>query len=616
MTPVSTTADPSTDRATVCPRCKADIANQAHFERYRVCESCNHHFPISAQMRLKLLVDEGSFREVNRRLAGGDPLTFSDRVPYQQRLAEAREKTGLDEAVITGTARINGRLCVLAISEFGFLGGSMGSAVGEKVALAMELAIQKQLPFINVAASGGARMQEGMLSLVQMAKTAAAAKRMHLAAVPFISILTDPTTGGVYASYASQGDIIIGESEALVGFAGPRVIEQITGHAPPPGAQTSENLLVQGQIDAVVERSRLRSVLAMLLQILHRPWDIKARGDAETYQPVPTPPPSAWQAVQVARDPNRPTAADYIHRMMPLFVELHGDRLYGDDPAVIAGVGDLGGITCVVIAQERGHGDTSEARRGGRMRPEGYRKAQRMMQLASDLNFPLVTLIDTPGASLDFDSEARGLAPSISNCLATMSVIPVPIVAAVIGEGGSGGALALGLADRILMQENAIYSVIAPEGAAAILYHDAQKASDVADSLKLSAADASVLGVVDTLVSEPSGGAHVDPEYAAMLLRNAIVDALIDLRKLGHNKLVDERYRKFRRMGQVSERRESFTRELDEIQKRFVQAFDSIRDHLPTRIIDFDRVNIGRHFERDGKADGSPTGETAPVAKD
>ncbi|MFN0070515.1 MAG: carboxyl transferase domain-containing protein [Chloroflexota bacterium] len=581
-----------------CPQCGFSRSAGALYQRYRICDQCNHHEQISARDRLELLVDEGSFREVNQRLAGGDPLTFADRLPYLDRLNQARVRTGIDEAVITGTARINGRPCVLAISEFAFLGGSMGTAVGEKVALAMELAMSKHIPFVSVAASGGARMQEGMLSLVQMAKTAAAAMRLHKAGVPFISVLTDPTTGGVYASYASQGDILIAESGALVGFAGPRVIEQLTGHAIPPNAQTAELLLERGQIDAVVPRSKLRGVLAMLIQILHQPWDLSARGDVELYRPTPAPPASAWEAVELARHKERPTSLDYIRRMMPLFVELHGDRLYGDDPAIIAGVGDLGGITCVVIAQERGHGDDVDFRRGGKMRPEGYRKAERMMRLAADLKLPLITLIDTPGASLDFDSEARGLAPSISNCLARMSVTPVPIIATVIGEGGSGGALALGLADRILMQENAIYSVIAPEGAAAILYHDALRARDVADALKLSAADARVLGVVDTLVPEPAGGAHLDPDYAAVLLKNFIVDALIELRKLSAHKLLDERYRKFRRMGHVSERRERFTHELEEIQKRFAHAFDHIRYRFPNRHGD---------SERDGEAHNGET---------
>ena len=219
------------------------------------------------------------------------------------------------------------------------------------------------------------------------------------------------------------------------------------------------------------------------------------------------------------------------------------------------------------------------------MSPEGYRKAARAMRLAASWRLPVVTLIDTPGAALDFDSEARGLAPAISQCLASMSILPVPVVAAVIGEGGSGGALALGVADRILMQENAIYSVIAPEGAAAILYHDAEKARDVANSLKLTAADCKLLGVVDTIVPEPEGGAHEDSDYAALLLKNFILDALVELRRINPQKLVDERYRKFRRMGQQpsASRREAFSKEMDELQRRLGGALSQVRDHLPLR---------------------------------
>src|SRR6266571_2446971 len=203
----------------------------------------------------------------------------------------------------------------------------------------MELPIKNRLPFISVAASGGARMQEGMLSLVQMAKTAAAAMRLKQSGVPFISVLTDPTTGGVYASYASLGDIILAEPGALIGFAGPRVIEQLTGNSPPEGAQTAEFLYQHGWVDCVVERPRLRNVLATLLQLFHNPWDLQTRGDAELYRPPPRPPAEAWTAVQLARHPNRPTARSYILRMLPQFVELHGDRQFGDDPAVICGIG-------------------------------------------------------------------------------------------------------------------------------------------------------------------------------------------------------------------------------------------------------------------------------------
>jgi acetyl-CoA carboxylase carboxyl transferase subunit beta len=586
----------------ICPRCRARLDGDPTYQRFRVCGSCRQHFSISARQRLELLLDEGSFRETYGDLETRDPLGFSDRVTYQQRLADAKTRTETGESVITGTGNINGRAAVLAVSEFDFLGGSMGTVQGEKVALAMEQAAKHRVPFIAVSTSGGARMQEGMLSLVQMAKTAAAAMRLKQAGVPFVSLLTDPTTGGVYASYASLGDVVLAEPGALIGFAGPRVIEQLTGHAPPRNAQTAEYLYEHGWLDGIVDRVRSRNVLATLLQLFDTPWNLQARGDSELYRATPQPPEDAWSAVQLARQPERPTAKSYIRRMLPQFVELHGDRQAGDDPAVICGIGDLEGITVLVIGQERGEAGDQEHRRGGRMRPEGYRKALRMMRLAAQLRLPLVTLIDTPGASLDFESEARGLGPSIASCLAALSVIPVPVVATVIGEGGSGGALALGVADRVLMQENAIYSVIAPEGAAAILYRDADRARDLAGPLKLTASDCRLLGVVDTLVPEPEGGAHVDPDYAALVLKNFILDALIEMRKTGAGKLVDERYRKFRRMGQAPASARNVSHDMHELQKTVFRAIDQLVDRLPVPV-------RGAEPERRAREDGEAVAE-------
>jgi acetyl-CoA carboxylase carboxyl transferase subunit beta len=530
-----------------CPACSAPTEGTA-WQRYRVCPSCRYHFQLTAAERIELLADPESFKPSNPSLVSIDPLVFTDRVSYRDRLERAQRETHLTEAVVTGTARINGRDCVLAVFDFNFLGGSMGSVVGEKVALAFELAIERRFPFISVVASGGARMQEGMLSLVQMGKTTAAAMRLHQAGVPSITVLTNPTTGGVYASFATQGDFLFAEPGALIGFAGPRVIEQLTGEKPPAGTHTAEFLLEHGQLDGVVDRARLRGVLATLLQLLLARGPSEVRTQREPYRPPSIQPPSAWPEVQLARREDRPTSADYIKRLMPQFVELRGDRVFGDDAAVIAGIGDLAGMTVCAIGQERGHGDPK--RNGGRLRPEGFRKAARIMRLAAELRLPLLTFIDTPGAHLDYESEARGLAGALSNCLANMSVLPVPVVSVVIGEGGSGPALALGVADRILMQEHAVYSVIAPEGAAAIVHRDAARARDIADALKITAYDCLVLGVVDGIVPEPENGAHTDPDYAAMLLRGEVVSALLELRKRDARRLVEERWRKFRRLGE------------------------------------------------------------------
>jgi len=550
-----------------------------------VCGNCRYHFQLSASERIDLLADPDSFQASNPSLISVDPLVFTDRVSYRDRLERAKRETTLNEAVVTGIARINGRECVLAVFDFGFLGDSMGSVVGEKITLGLELAAERRVPFISIIASGGARMQEGMLSLVQMGKTTAAAMRLHQAGVPSVTVLTNPSTGGVYASFASQGDFLFGEPGALIGFAGPRVIEQLTGEPPPAGTHTAEFLLEHGQLDAVVDRARLRGVLATLLQLFHNRGLGDNRPMSEPYRPPAAQPSSAWQEVVLARREDRPTSADYIRRLMPQFVELHGDRVFGDDAAVIAGIGDLAGMTVFAIGQERGHGDP--ARNGGRLRPEGFRKAARIMRLAAELRLPLVTFIDTPGAHLDYDSEARGLAGALSSCLANMSVLPVPVVSVVIGEGGSGPALALGVADRILMQEHAVYSVIAPEGAAAIVHRDAARAQEIADALKMTAYDCHVLGVVDAVVPEPPNGAHQDPDYAALLLRGEIVSALLELRRRDARRLVEERWRKFRRMGEFSRLVEAAEGQRAEaVRTALLRAFGSLaqlRDRWPRR---------------------------------
>jgi acyl-CoA carboxylase subunit beta len=292
LVPGEEVATPTSGPST-CPSCSAPTQGTA-WHRYRVCGTCRYHFQLTAAERIDLLADPESFKATTPTLVSGDPLVFTDRVSYRDRLERARRETGLNEAVVTGTARINGRECVLAVFDFNFMGGSMGSVVGEKIATALELAAERRYPFISVVASGGARMQEGMLSLVQMAKTTAAAMRLHQAGVPSITVLTNPTTGGVYASFASQGDFLFAEPGALIGFAGPRVIEQLTGEPPPAGTHTAEFLLEHGQVDGVVDRARLRGVLATLLQLFHARGPGEVRSPHEPYRPPTTPPASAW----------------------------------------------------------------------------------------------------------------------------------------------------------------------------------------------------------------------------------------------------------------------------------------------------------------------------------
>jgi acetyl-CoA carboxylase carboxyl transferase subunit beta len=532
-----------------CPGCGVDYPKAALEERLYICPQCDRYLTVPSRSRIAALADPETFRELDRKLVSVDPLRFTDQKSYRERLREARRETGVREAVTTGLCHIGGQRTVLVVFDFLFLGGTMGSIVGEKIAKAFEKAIEERLPLVSVTASGGARVQEGMLSLMQMAKVAAAASRHDRKGLAFISILTDPTFGGVTASFASLGDVILAETGAQIGFVGPRVIQQTTGIAPPEDSHRAETLLRAGLIDLVVRRQDLRAIVAYLLSHLkHRK---AVEGESER-------PPSAtsrirlpaWQEVELARHSGRPTARQYIARMTSRFLELHGDRWGGDDPAIIGGLAEMDGETMFIIAQERG-GTPEEkaASHGGMAYPEGYRKSLRLMHLAAKFHIPVVTMIDCPGAQASCESEHRGIAHALARNLAGMASLPTPTVAAIIGEGGSGGALALGVADRVLMLEHAIYSVISPEGAAAILYRDAQRAEAVSEILKLTARDLRKLGVIDVVVPEPAGGAHLDPDSAAVTLKTHLLTALHSIQQTRTSRLLAERYKKYRRIG-------------------------------------------------------------------
>jgi acetyl-CoA carboxylase carboxyl transferase subunit beta len=550
---VSSPADrpisPSRATPTACPRCGTAFADDPTFQQFHVCGECGAHLSIGARERIASLVDPGSFVEHDADLASGDPLHFADDEPYPARLREQQRATGQSDALIAGMAAIDGLRISLAVLDFSFMGGSMGVVVGEKLVRAAQRAHDQKAPLLTIVASGGARMQEGMFSLMQMAKTTAAIQRLHRAGVPHISVLTNPTTGGVFASFGSLGDIILAEPGALIGFAGPRVVEQFLGKPLPPGSHSAEFLLAQGMIDAIVPRPRHREVLGRVVALL-------GSGRRHTRKVPTLPDPEftqntsdAWTAVQNARSELRPTSIDYVNRIVDEFVELHGDRSSGDDPAVIAGLGLLDDCPVAIVAFERGHGEAREERRQGRPLPEGFRKARRIMELAARFQLPVISFVDTPGAYPGIEAEERGLAGEIARTMALMSDLPTPIVAAVIGEGGSGGALALAVADRVLMQESAIYSVIAPEGAAAILYRDASRAPELAAKLKITAFDLHRFGMVDTIVPEPESGAAGDPDRTAELLKTVLLGTLTGLQEIPVKRLVQLRAERYRDIG-------------------------------------------------------------------
>ena len=534
-----------------CLVCSTDLLTSDLFARNRICPVCNFHYSMTARERIDSLADPGTFRETNRRVSSLDPLSFSSKVSYKQRLFRDQRRTGLTEAVVTGTCSIGGSPAVLAVLDFGFMGGSMGCVVGEKVALAMERAAKRRLPFVTVVTSGGARVQEGVLSLMQMAKTVIAASQLHEKGLPIISVLANPATGHAYASFANLADIILAEPGAIVGLAPMRAIRESSSGPIPGGSHTSDSHLAHGTVDDVVHRSDLRDRIAVLLELLGPRYRLEAQRKAELGQPSEHRPP-AWDSVKLARHSDRPTAMDYLSRIMSSFVEIHGDRVHGDDGAVVCGIGYLGSQTIVAIGQERGRQGDPVERNGGRTSPEGFRKALRAAALAEKFDLPVITLIDTPGPLLSLDAEQRGLGNTIAAMMARLADLSVPVIAVITGEGGSEGALSLGLANRVLMLENAIYTVISPEEAAGLFYQDQTRADEAAESLRLTASGCEELGIVDQIVQEPPGGAHVNPDEAARHLRRALLRELSELQPRKRSGYAADRRKKFRNMGEYS----------------------------------------------------------------
>jgi acyl-CoA carboxylase subunit beta len=531
-----------------CEDCQSPFENDRVFSQFRVCGSCGKHYAISPRRRLTYLVDQGSFRETDAELYSADPLGFDDGVAYVERLAEQRLQLQRADALVTGSARIEQYPVVVAVLDFSFMGGSMGVVVGEKLARAAELAAEKKWPLVTIVASGGARMQEGMLSLIQMAKTAGAIEQLKASGGFHISVLTHPTTGGVLASFASLGDLIVAEPESLIGFAGPRVVEQTVGSPLPSDSHTAEFQFAHGMVDEIVERTRQRNYLGEVLETILTSRHDHERSNVEAFRAAGRME-SPWETVVAARADSRPTAADYIESMFDRFVELRGDRQGGDDSAIIAGLGQLSGSQVAVAAFERGHALTAERRRHGRPIPAGFRKVQRLLRLAARLDIPVLTLIDTPGAYPGIESEQTGLAGEIARTLELLSSLPTPVLAVVVGEGGSGGALAMASGDRILVQAGAFFSVIAPEGAATILYRDSARAPELAEKLRITATDLLGFGLIDRVVPEPPGGAAADFALASDHLKREIVIALDDLVRKRRGKLVRERRERYRKAG-------------------------------------------------------------------
>ena len=533
-----------------CNKCGGAIIAEDVKKDHYICPKCGGYFRVHARRRIEMVTDEGSFEEWDSDLQGGNPLEYKG---YEEKLEKLQEKTGLSEAVITGKAKIDGRETAIGVCDGRFLMASMGEAVGEKIARAVERATEERLPVILFACSGGARMQEGIVSLMQMAKTSAALKYHSDAGLLYISILTDPTTGGVTASFAMLGDVILAEPKALIGFAGPRVIEQTIGQKLPEGFQRAEFLLEHGFLDAIVERPQMKAVLSKILALHENgkgtdfnrkecAQDLVADGRKEEKL-------TAWQRVELSRRKDRPVGSDYIDALFTDFVEFHGDRYFADDKAIIGGVARFHGMPVTVIAQAKGRNTKENIERNfGMPEPEGYRKALRLMKQAEKFARPVICLVDTPGAFCGLEAEERGQGEAIARNIYEMSGLKVPVVSIIIGEGGSGGALAMATADEVWMLENSIYSILSPEGFASILWKDSSKAKEAAEVMKLTAENLKAQGIVERVFAEPQTYTVQNMDSVIMQINEAIEEFLMKYGSMSEQELIRHRYERFRNM--------------------------------------------------------------------
>lgn len=487
------------------------------------------------------VVDEHSWTSLDTT-----PIDIDADADYAADLARARQTTGLDEAVVTGTATLRGRRIAVVACDFGFLGGSIGVAAGARLTDAIRHATAEGLPLLAMPTSGGTRMQEGTTAFLQMVRITSAIVAHKAAHLPYLVYLRNPTTGGVFASWGSLGHVTFAEPGALVGFLGPRVYEALYGNPFPTGVQTAENLYVHGLVDAVVPNEAIGDVCHRALTILTLSGLTANPPDAT---PLPMAPAqaasevSAWQAVCATRRPERPGVRELLSYAGSDVLQLNGTGQGENDQGLLLALTRFGDTPCVLLGQDR-RAQTPDAPLG----PGALRQARRGMRLAADLQLPLVTVIDTAGAALSREAEEGGLAGEIARCIADLIALPVPTVSVLLGQGTGGGALALLPADRILAAQHGWLSPLPPEGASAILHHDIAHAEAMAERQGIRSTDLHRQGVVDAVIAE-SPDAAVEPKAFCVRVGQGLNRELRALQRAHHESGSVCRTQRFDRIG-------------------------------------------------------------------
>tara|TARA_B100001123_G_scaffold80851_1_gene92014 strand:- start:12808 stop:14442 length:1635 start_codon:yes stop_codon:yes gene_type:complete len=532
---------------------------------------------LTAKEQIDVLVDAGSFKESSTSI-----------VPP----SSVQNASELSEATITGVASIGGVLSQIISLDHRFFGGTIGTISGEKIALAFENATRKKLPIVALLSTGQTE-NRGLIQLMQIPKILVTLNNFKDKRLPYICVMANVVTGQSYSSLGSLADIVFGEKGAMIGLA-PERTDDITNE--PYGNSFNQGLadivLNHGMIDKVIDRRKMRDAVIITLHVLCNTKNkVGAKMDAllgsiqewkktESSQ-IEELWPSSWQAVPLSEENQRPTSSDLINRTFDVFIELHGDRLYGDDPAVIAGLGLLETYPVLVIGQERGHDISARRRHEGRTNPEGFRKAQRIMHLSSRLGMPLLSLIDSPGPNYGRDSEERGIGSAIAFSTETMLRINAPTISVIVSNTGSEGALAFCVSDIVMMYQNAIYTIESPFESKQNFYRNRLSG----DSVQFDAEQCKEFSIIDEIIEEPAGGANRNPQQSAINLKDSLLKELQVIVDIPIKTLLKERSAKFRQSGEYS----SVTKE------RLIKEKSNIKNYVSTKI---QVVQQGRRFRK------------------
>jgi len=490
---------------------------------------------LNAAELIGLVLDAGSFTSWDREVVA--PMNASE--DYLAELSAARERSGFSEAVVTGEGLINGRRVAIIVGEFSFLAGSIGVAAAERIIACFERATSERLPVLAAPVSGGTRMQEGTVAFLQMVGITAALVAHKSAGLPYLVYLRHPTTGGVFASWGSLGHVTVAEPGALIGFLGPRVYEALQGEPFPEGVQTAENLFAHGIVDAVLAPERLADITSRALAVL--------APDHSTFRSVPTVDKEplrehvAWESIMLTRASDRPGVRSLLRYGANNVLPLHGTGEGESEPGLLLALARFGSAPCILLAQDRVNSDRP-------LGPAGLREARRGMKLASDLKIPLVTVIDTPGASLSKESEEGGLAGEIARSLADQISLVAPTLCVLLGQGGGGAALAILPADRVIAAEHGWLSPLPPEGASVIVHRTTEFAAEMAAEQGVRAKDLLAAGIVDRIVAERPDAAR-EPEEFAKRMAQVLEHELIALIQRDPAERMAARLARYRHLG-------------------------------------------------------------------